>query len=184
MILGIDPGFASCGYALLELDKEDVPRFSFAGVVRTQKTHLKIPLYTDNVQRTQIIYEHLKTFAHTAIFFAVEAESWTRMPSDKLLGLARGAIYGLAYELGAGLEQYGPKEIKREFVDSASASKGALEEKILELHPELVALLEPLPKTQRAHASDAAACALMAFRKSNYVRAYLRRRHTNQIRKD
>jgi len=178
MILGIDPGFASCGYSLLEIEGGN-PLFVSAGVVRTKKTHLKIPSYDDNVQRTQDIYQQLKSQGSKAWLFAVEAESWTRMPSDKLLGLARGAIYGLALELAAGLEQYGPKQIKREFIGSASASKQSLEDELISLHPELVALLEQLPKTQRAHAADAAACALMAYRKSNYVRTILRRRHSN-----
>ena len=179
MILGIDPGFASCGYSLLEIE-DDCPRFVSAGVVRTKKTQIKVPSYDDNVRRTQDIYEAIKKHGESAWLFAVEAESWTRMPSDKLLGLARGAIYGLAWELGAGLEQYGPKEIKREFMGSASASKQSLEDELISIHPELVALLEHLPTTQRAHATDAAACALMAYRKSNYVRTVSRRRrHTD-----
>lgn len=181
MILGIDPGFASCGYALLSPLKGGKGGaqpivFSSAGVVRTQKTSRKVPLWEDNARRTGDLYGSLKTVlvTHTdsirPVLFAVEAESWTRMPSDKLLGMARGAIYSLAFERGAAIEQYSPKEVKKEFCKSGSAKKTEVEEQLISLHPELEELLDRLPKTQRAHAADAAACALFAYRNSNYAR--------------
>ena len=181
MILGVDPGFASCGYALLQPLKGleeggSRPVFIAAGVIRTTKTTKKIPLWEDNASRTQDIYAHLKRVAemHKTLLLSIEAESWTRMPSDKLVGMARGAIYSLAFEIGAGIEQYSPKETKKEFCGSGSASKVELEKEILDLHPELLPFLTRLPKTQRAHAADAAACALISYRKSNHVRSILR----------
>ena len=175
MILGIDPGFASCGYALLRPGKgtEGAPEFESIGVIRTQKTTKKIPLWEDNARRTGDLYGALKARLPDTmrpILFAVEAESWTRQPSDKLLGLARGAIYSLAFERGCAIEQYGPRELKQEFCDSGSASKGDVEEALITLNPELKTLLNRLPKTQRNHAADAAACALYALRKSQYAR--------------
>tara|TARA_R110002020_G_scaffold202722_1_gene405827 strand:+ start:11736 stop:12302 length:567 start_codon:yes stop_codon:yes gene_type:complete len=179
MILGIDPGFASCGYALLSPvkgERESGPCFTSVGVIRTQKTQKKIPLWEDNTRRTGDLYGSLKTVlvsetdSIAPVLFAIEAESWTRMPSDKLLGMARGAIYSLAFERGGAVEQYGPKELKKEFCGTGSASKTELEEKLIVLHPELEEFLNRLPKTQRSHAADAAACAVYAHRNSNYAR--------------
>ena len=178
MILGIDPGFASCGYALLSPvkgEKEGVPQacFTRVGVVRTQKTTKKVPLWEDNARRTGDLYGTLKAQLPDnlmPVLLAVEAESWTRMPSDKLLGMARGAIYSLAFERGMALEQFSPKELKKEFCASGSASKTELEEKMVALYPELSEFLLRLPKTQRSHAADAAACAAYAYRNSNYAR--------------
>jgi len=180
MILGIDPGFASCGYAFLSPRRGGgegpSPVFKAVGVIRTQKTTKKIPLWEDNTRRTGDLYGSLKniltmyTDSIRPVLLAVEAESWTRMPSDKLLGLARGAIYSLAFERGAAIEQYSPKEVKSEFCKSGSASKTEVEEQLIKLHPELEEFLSRLPKTQRGHAADAAACALYAHRNSQYAR--------------
>lgn len=175
MILGIDPGFASCGYALLHPNKgmEGAPQFQSVGVIRTQKTTKKIPLWEDNARRTGDLYGSLKAVLPDTMrptLFAVEAESWTRMPSDKLIGMARGAIYSLAFEKGAAMEQYGPREVKKEFCDSGSASKADVEEALTAINPELKEFLSRLPKTQRQHAADAAACAIYALRKSQYAR--------------
>ena len=172
LVVGIDPGFASMGYALLELQSGD-PVFVDAGVVRTRKSNKKVLSCIDNFERTSHLYRELKLKSSGALLFAVEAESWTRMPSDKLIGLARGALYGLATEMNVALEQYSPQDVKDCIHGKRSASKQDIERTMLDGHVELGAYLDALPKGQRQHASDAAACAYTALKRSNIVRFYL-----------
>lgn len=172
IILGIDPGFASMGYALLEV-REGTPVFVGAGVVRTQKDQRKVLSYNDNCKRAQHLYKKLEELSHGALLFAVEAESWTRMPSDKLLGIARGAIYSVAAARVLPLEQYSPKEMKECLSGKKGTSKADVENILITKHPELGAYLDGLPKSQRNHAADAAACAYTASRCSGIVKFYL-----------
>ena len=187
LVVGVDPGFASMGYALLEL-QSGYPVFVGAGVIRTRKSTRKVLSCDDNFERTAELYRELKRRSGGALLFAVEAESWTRMPSDKLIGLARGALYGLATEMDVPLEQYSPQDVKDCIEGKRSASKQDIERTMLDGHVELGAYLDALPKGQRQHASDAAACAYTALKRSTIVRFYFASRSStrrgNSVKED
>lgn len=174
LIIGIDPGFASMGLALLQREGGSY-RFTKATTIRTAKSGRKVPKWVDNAERTAKIFGTLMTYVpdpRPRTIWAIEAESWTRMPSDKLVGMARGAIYSAAFNVGGAIDQYSPKDIKKELCGSGSASKKSVEAAVCELHPELRPHLVLLPKTQREHAADAAACALYCLRQSQYARFF------------
>jgi len=176
IVFGIDPGFASLGWAAIHFtnDSHGNPQLKCcgAGVIRTKKTKEKIPLYKDNQDRAENIAQALLnlTKEHSAILIAVEAESWTRTASDKLLGIARGVIYGMARTGNYPLEQYPPQLVRKELIGKQAVSKTDLEDWLRANVKDLGTHLDKLPKGQRNHAADAAGVAITAIRRGTTVR--------------
>tara|TARA_R110000824_G_scaffold185510_1_gene366452 strand:- start:330 stop:896 length:567 start_codon:yes stop_codon:yes gene_type:complete len=176
LVFGIDPGFASLGWAAIHFQNDGAsqPRFRCdgAGVIRTKKTKEKIPLYRDNQDRAESIAQALLilTKEHSAILIAVEAESWTRTASDKLLGIARGVIYGMARAGNYPLEQYPPQLVRKELIGKQAVSKTDLEDWLRANVKDLGTHLDRLPKGQRNHAADAAGVAITAIRRGTTIK--------------
>jgi Holliday junction resolvasome RuvABC endonuclease subunit len=175
IVFGIDPGFASLGWAAIHFHNEQgKPRFRCdgAGVIRTKKTKEKIPIYQDNQDRAENIAHTLYdlTQEHGAVLIAVEAESWTRTASDKLIGIARGVIYGMARTGGYPLEQYPPQLVRKELIGKQAVSKTDLEDWLLSNVENLGMYLDRLPKGQRNHAADAAGVAITAIRRGGTIK--------------
>ena len=176
-ILGIDPGFSSLGTAVLSLQGGggSAQTFDEANVFRTQKDKKKVLVWDDNVKRCQQIHTYLSDLCdiNNFIMFAIEAESWTRMPSDKQLGLARGVIYSVAATYDIPIVQVPAKDVKHFLTGSKKASKehvlAALSER-----SNLEKELAHLPRGQWQHAADAAGCALYAWECTELARLYRR----------
>lgn len=182
-ILGIDPGFSSLGAAVLSVPGEGgLPKVCFreASVFRTQKNKNKVLVWDDNVKRCQQIHSFLSNLCdmNRFLMFAVEAESWTRMPSDKQLGLARGVIYSVAATWDIPIVQVTAKDVKHFLCGKKSASKDAVLEELCK-QTNLEEELAYLPRGQWPHAADAAGCALYAWEHSELARLY---RRTQQLR--
>jgi Holliday junction resolvasome RuvABC endonuclease subunit len=105
--------------------------------------------------------------------FAIEAESWTRMPSDKQLGLARGVIYSVAASFDIPIVQITAKDVKHFLTGSKKASKEDVLTALSE-RSNLEKELAHLPRGQWQHAADAAGCALYAWECSELARLYRR----------
>ena len=182
-ILGIDPGFSSLGIAVLSIPGGGgLPKVCFkeADVLRTQKDKKKVLVWDDNVKRCQRIHAFLSDLCdkNNFLMFAVEAESWTRMPSDKQLGLARGVIYSVAATRDIPIIQITAKDVKHFLTGSKRASK----EDVLSALQERTNLgeeLAELPRGQWQHAADAAGCSLYAWERSELARLY---RRTQQLK--
>lgn len=172
-VLGIDPGFRSLGWAIIEYDGS-LAKCVEAGVIRTQKSKHKIPVWQDNQARCKTIGEDLKNVctSYNIKLIAVEAESWTRTSSDRVIGMARGLIYGLAVDNWP-LTQWHPKDVKQELTGKKSASKTEITEWLCDNIPGASKYLMRIPKTQREHAADAAAIALTEIKRGNLVKLYL-----------
>ena len=185
IILGIDPGFASCGWAALEITKSQgqpdgyTPAdhrdgYSYTclalGVIRTKKSNNKIPVYQDNQDRCTSLRRGLLEVTRQVEkrfdIVAVEAESWTRTSSDKLLGMARGIIYSTAFAYNGfdyatcPIVQIRPQRMRKELLGKQSASKAELEDCLRHLVKGIGDELDKLPKGQRGHAADAAGVAI------------------------
>tara|TARA_R100000329_G_C7618657_1_gene219852 strand:- start:2450 stop:3001 length:552 start_codon:yes stop_codon:yes gene_type:complete len=176
-ILGIDPGFSSLGTAVLSLQGGggSAQTFDEANVFRTQKDKKKVLVWDDNVKRCQQIHTYLSELCdiNNFIMFAIEAESWTRMPSDKQLGLARGVIYSVAASFDIPIVQITAKDVKHFLTGSKKASKEDVLTALTE-RSNLEKKLVHLPRGQWQHAADAAGCALYAWECSELSRLYRR----------
>lgn len=172
-VLGIDPGFRSLGWAVIEYDGS-LAKCVDAGVIRTQKSKHKIPVWQDNQARCKSLAESLRSVCNNKNIklIAVEAESWTRTSSDRVIGMARGLIYGLAADHWP-VTQWHPKDVKEELTGKKSASKTEITEWLCDNIPGASTHLMKIAKTQREHAADAAAIALTEIKRGNLVKLYL-----------
>ena len=180
-ILGIDPGFASLGTALLSgINRGEghlSPFFTGVDICRTQKNKNKVLRWDDNVARCRKIHSYLTRIVeyNDIYLIAVEAESWTRTASDKQLGLARGVIYSIAAARDIPLIQITSTDVKHFLCGKRNASKGDVLE-ALSARTNLEKELAYLPRGQWQHAADAAGCALHAWECSELARLYRRAR--------
>jgi Holliday junction resolvasome RuvABC endonuclease subunit len=180
IVLGVDPGFASLGYAALSLGAGDAPRLVAMGVVRTQKETARARLLAveDNVRRTrEIIGAIAKLFAvHDVRAIAAESMSFPRSSSVAAkVALVWGALITIAEMRRVPLLQCTPQSVKRWASGSSSCSKEDVAFEVrLRCGNESEALLAGIPNGMHEHAWDAAACALVCA-ECDLVRALLGR---------
>jgi Holliday junction resolvasome RuvABC endonuclease subunit len=164
VILGLDPGFASLGWALLDCSAQ--PRCLAGGVIRT-KPDRTAARCDDNVSRCGEIADAIQQIykEHRFAFVAAEAQSWTRHANaDRAVAQAWGVIAALSEVNGCPVIQLRPQDVKHELTGSRSTSKGALQNLLEHEVENARSMLSALAKSQQNHASDALAVALASLR--------------------
>lgn len=162
-ILGIDPGFASLGYAVIVLDPK--PRVVRFGVFRTEKTAKKQNVLSveDNVRRAMLIAGFLRDLATCAprtVAIAAEAMSFPRSSSVAAkVALTWGAIAGLAEAAGIPILQASPQQVKAAVCGVKTATKEEVQAAVLSLYPEIARLRKGIVRGQWEHAHDSLAVA-------------------------
>ena len=158
VILGIDPGFTSMGWALLEMSGAQ-PLCLGASIIRTKPDN-KLKRCDDNNRRCGIILNALndiyKSSNKDSVLIAAEAQSWTTFQkADRQVAMAWGVLSAFAEFHALPIIQIRPQEIKRNLTNDKSASKGAVES-VLRTHvKDAGSHFDELIKTQRNHAADA-----------------------------
>jgi hypothetical protein len=92
-LLGIDPGFSSLGWAVIEIDEIEV-RSIACGLITT-KPNKTAKKNDDNVERCAVIHHELARIheTHSFALIAAEAQSWTRFSNaDRAVAMAWGVI--------------------------------------------------------------------------------------------
>lgn len=163
-VLGLDPGFANCGYAVLALDGAECV-FVAAGVIRTQKSDKKHKVLAtdDNLRRAQRIVTLLHDLARTfpPAVICAEAMSFPRSSSAAAkMAMTWGIVATMSVRESLAVVQASPQEIKLAVCGSKSASKEEVEAQVLRRFPEMKALLDEVPDSLHEHAFDAAAAIL------------------------
>lgn len=174
-VLGLDPGFASLGWAVLDLG---APRILGLGVLRTQKESAKARLLAieDNGRRCRELYRGLVEIidAYRPGVIAAEAMSFPRSASVAAkVAMVWGLLFAVTEARGLPLQQATPQQVKRWATGSRSCSK---DDVAFEVRRRCTngnaseALLDGVPSGLHEHAWDAAAVAL-ACADSDVVRA-------------
>ena len=169
-VLGLDPGFASTGWALAEL--RDRPVIVEAGVIRTAKSpkRTKVLAADDNFRRCRELAEALAPLLDQVSMVCAEAMSPMRNASSAAkVALCWGVIAGLCQERGLPLAQVSPQGLKKALCGRVSVTDAELHPEMERRFPELVGALD-VPRGQREHAYDAAG-AIEACRGSEVFRA-------------
>jgi Holliday junction resolvasome RuvABC endonuclease subunit len=164
VILGIDPGFSSLGWSLLDLSKGQ-PRCLDAGVIRT-KPDRKLKRCDDNARRIAVITKRLEQLHrhHQPIIIAAEAQSWTSfVNADRSVAMAWGCLSALGEIWALPIIQFRPQEIKKAVCGDASASKQTLENALVDSIADSFKHLAKISKTQRNHAADALGAAVTSL---------------------
>ena len=157
---GIDPGFASIGYGVLELGAKDIEALGF-GVVRTEKSDKKrgVSAADDNLRRAQEISRILVPLVDGAQALCFEAPSLPRNAATSFkLGLCYGIIACLSETADVPIVMVTPKGLKKALCGNGSASKEEVAEAVTrrlgrDITDELLA--KKVPRSQHGHVYDA-----------------------------
>ena len=127
ILLGIDPGLASMGVAVIETTAAR-PRIVALDVLRTAKSPRKAGVLQseDTTERLRALAEALGAIcaAHRPSAFCMESFSPPRSASVAAkCGMAVGLVVGLAVELGVPVFQASPQTIRRRLGLPKGASK-------------------------------------------------------------
>ena len=176
LVLGMDPGFASFGWAIMDLPRSwEV--VCGVGVIRTApaKKRLRVRATDDNLTRAGFIARHLREICHqdSPALICTEAFSQPRSATVAAkVAMSYGVIAGLAQSLGIPLLQVTPQEIKQSVCGRVAASKADVRDAIRARYPGHTALDEfeaAYPEGQYEHGYDAVA-AIVACLDSDMAR--------------
>ncbi len=171
LVLGIDPGFASVGYALLRPGTEGFVLLKM-GVVRTEKwkPSKKRPKATkpsaseDNVRRAQEIGSALLELLEGVDTICVEAMSFPRNASAAAkMAMFWGVLSTLALIRGLNVIQVSPQKIKIAVTGHNSAEKEEVQaalEKLFGAESVDLSGITDVPKSLREHPFDALGAAV------------------------
>ena len=163
-VIGIDPGFASIGYAEVVIGKrpeEDI--VTRIGVIRTAKADTKRKVYAadDNIRRCREIVTELEAILSKSLgnkCICAESMSFPRNASAAAqVALTWGIITTLAEARKMPILQCSPQELKMVVVGSKSASKTEIQAVLDVKYPNVrgILLAAKVPNGQLEHAYDA-----------------------------
>ena len=157
-VLGVDPGFAATGVAVVEL----LPvgeRVLHLGVIRTAKDNKKRNTLAadDNMRRTREIWRELDALIahHGCVALAIEAESPMRNASAAAKVSKAHAVVGcLAEQRGLPVVSCSPQRMKKLLCGVQTASKDDIESALLARYGNHIENLFEGPEGLREHAFD------------------------------
>lgn len=164
VVLGLDPGFSSFGWAAVRLRPEGGEEVLDVGVLRTERGKGKGLVRDDDRRRAAELARGLLRVSrrHEPAVLCAEALSHvnpreSRMPVSTTVkvGRAWGEVDMLAELLETALVQVAPQAIKKAVCGSRSASKSEVQRGLVRRYPELASLLGAVPATLREHPVDA-----------------------------
>jgi Holliday junction resolvasome RuvABC endonuclease subunit len=173
IVLGLDPGFASFGVAVVEL-LPDGERVLALEVLRTSKDQAKRHTLAsdDNLRRAGELYRGLSMLMLSLRPAALAAESMSFPRSSSVAGkmcLSWGVVAALAGQFCLPLVQASPQTIKGAVVGDKSASKVDVESALLRRYGNGIEDLVHVSEGQHEHAFDALA-AVVACLDSDVMR--------------
>ena len=155
-VLGIDPGIATTGYAVVKKDKEKISLLNY-GVIKTNKN-------CDFGERLSIIYKELNdTFETFPVdFVSVEKIFFnTNLKTVVSVSEARGVVLLASFEHQKIVFEYTPLEVKKAIFGDGRATKIEIQ-----LALKTILNLDSIPKPDDA--ADAIALALCHIYSYNY----------------
>lgn len=128
-ILGVDPGFAACGVAILEYhpQTQPLPLVTQVAVLRTEKSGKKRQILAsdDNVERARLLVRLMLPYLDAVDVIAAESMSFARHASaSHKVGITWGVIAALAETKGMAIVQASPQDVKKKISGERTASKG------------------------------------------------------------
>ena len=179
--LGVDPGFANLGLAVVMRPKPEAPlRLVTLEVVETSKAPKKamrdLRVAADDQRRLRHFWNRLELVIAAYLPQAIGVESYAPWPGQ--MGGNAWKV-ALAYQLSvcAGWAHgilpmvFRPDDLKRRLLGKNAGTKVAVEDVLRTLVMGFGEALDKLPKTKREHAADAVGHALLAIEEAARMRA-------------
>jgi crossover junction endodeoxyribonuclease RuvC len=158
-VLGIDPGYATTGYAVIERSRGGLAPIS-VGAIRTSGSdpHAKRLAYL-RIELLELIREHgPASVALEKVFFTVNVRT------AMAVGQASGVAMATAGEAGLDVTEYTPTEVKQSVTGTGTAPKHQVQSMI-------ASLLKLAEAPKPADAADACALAICHLNRSGLSRA-------------
>jgi len=161
IVIGIDPGFASAGIAVVDLLPRG-ERVRLLDVCETQKAQKKRAVYAsdDNVRRAGELAEFLEVALKLwkPVAICVESMSFPRNASSaQKVGIAWGVVAALAWKYDLPIVQQSPQAVKKAVCGDKAAPKEAVEAALRKMYPECATFDRYVPRSKREHPFDALA---------------------------
>ena len=179
--LGIDPGFAHLGLAVVTRPEPGAPlRLLTLEVVETSKAPKKVMrdlrVAADDQRRLKHFWDRLELVIAAYMPQAIGVESYAPWPGQ--MGGNAWKV-ALAYQLSMCVGwahrllplSFRPDDLKRRLLGKNAGTKVAVEHRLCAEVAGLRDALDALPKTKREHAADAVGHALLAIEESARMRA-------------
>jgi crossover junction endodeoxyribonuclease RuvC len=148
VVLGVDPGVARCGFAVLAR-RDRSSTLVWSGTVTT-------PADLDEADRLRRVGEGMRVAieTHAPHAVAIERVAWSRNQVSALhVARATGALMLVAAQAGLPVEEYAPNEVKQAVTGAGNADKAQVQLALARIHG-----LRDVPT--QADAADAVAVAL------------------------
>ena len=158
-VLGVDPGVADTGWAVLESRPDKEARLADSGVIRTPAA-LPLPLRLREIHAalSEVLRGHRPDQVAVEEMFFLKAAHTVRATLQ-----ARGVILLAAAQASAPVVEYNPRQVKIALTGSGSAAKDQMQ-RMVQVTLRLEKILKP------DDVADAAAIALCHLRMSHYKR--------------
>jgi len=165
-VLGMDPGFASLGWAVLSLDGDAVQLVAM-GIIRTKKDTRKQSVLAsdDNLVRAREISRALQALCdkHRIAVICSESMSYPRNAAAAAkVAITWGVLAAISEMRKLPVVQASPQQVKKRTAGSVTASKLEISAHVKKVFgkSEVESFLSGAPATQHEHALDAAAVVL------------------------
>ena len=167
LILGIDPGFASIGIAIVKSETMEVVELR---LVETEKSNKKLNVLatSDNFRRSKEIYQAVDSVIreYDPAMIAVESMSFPRNASSAAkMAYAWGVLAAIAAQTKIPVIQSTPQSIKKRLTSSIKADKNQIKQALFAKYGECILLeagLKNYPKGSWEHPLDALGAVLTA----------------------
>lgn len=167
IVLGIDPGLANCGFAVVRLTS-DSERLVDAGVICTKAQPRKrgVLVGEDNFMRAQSVGRALADLVakHQPVAVCSEAMSFpqNKTASEKV-ALSWGVLAAVCTLNDLPCVQPSPQFIKKHMCGARNASKADVEAAVVERYPASSKVLGKVVASRREHAVDAFAVVISSL---------------------
>lgn len=164
-VVGIDPGLANCGLAILRLGatEEDDKVSNLQTITTSPNYSHKLTSY-DYAERVGHISLALEPYVRKCDLVCSESMSYPRNSvAATKIALTFGAIVTLCKLYKKPLVFVLPQQLKSRIVGKRDASKEEVEIALLDRFPDIENLLENIPRKVRDHATDALGTIVAAY---------------------
>ncbi|MFH1831589.1 MAG: crossover junction endodeoxyribonuclease RuvC [bacterium] len=154
IILGIDPGFGTTGYAILKKDQNKATLLDYGYLSLPTQKHLseRIGIFY-NFFNSKISELKITQLAIETPFLGKNVQTFLK------LGYLRGALYLLADQHNINLFEFSPREVKAAVTGFGGASKDQVASMILRFFPKI----NQVKATAKSDVTDALAVCLTGF---------------------
>ena len=156
-ILGIDPGFGLCGFAVLEKNKSDLDLITFGVIKTAPRSNFSDRLLEIADDFQKILKKHRPDIVSIEdLFFVKNVSTGIRVAE------VRGILLFLAHKFGAKIVEPKPSEIKNCFCGNGRATKSEIKKMT-----KIIFNLDSAPQIDDA--ADAVAAAFFASQNAKFM---------------